>query len=63
VAAGGVNGSEGSVMVAINGSNDSVKNALTLARTLLKEKPLSVPKQSCKNCLANSHCVFKNKPV
>ncbi|MDD3268386.1 MAG: hypothetical protein PHX14_03625 [Syntrophomonadaceae bacterium] len=60
VAAGGVNGSEGSVMVAIDGPNDTVKDALALARTLLKEKPLSVPRQSCKECWAGANCVFKN---
>jgi len=63
VAAGGVSGSEGSIMVAIDGPNDAVKDALALARTLLKEKPLSVPRQSCKNCLASANCAFKNKPV
>ncbi len=63
VAAGGVNGSEGSVMVAIDGPTGAVKDALTLARTLLKEKPLSVPRQSCKECGASANCAFKNKPA
>ncbi len=63
VAAGGVSGSEGSVMLAIDGPNNAVKDALALARTLLKEKPLSVPKQSCKDCSAGATCSFINKPV
>lgn len=63
VAAGGVSGSEGSVMVAIDGPDKAVKDALALARTLLKEKPLLVPKQSCRSCLNAANCVFKNKPV
>lgn len=62
VAAGGVSGSEGSVMFAIDGPNDAVKDALKLARILLKEKPLFVPRQSCKECLASVNCVYKNKP-
>lgn len=63
VAAGGVSGSEGSVMLAIDGPKDGVKNALALTRTLLKEKPLFVPKQSCQNCLSSANCLFKNKLV
>jgi len=60
VAAGGVSGSEGSVIVAIAGPNDAVKDALALARTLRKEKALSVPRQSCKECWASANCVLKN---
>lgn len=51
VSAGGVGGSEGSVMLAVEGANQQVQAALTMARSLLKEKPLAVAKQSCKNCL------------
>jgi hypothetical protein len=62
VAAGGVSGSEGSVMLAIDGPDEAVKDALALARSLLKEKPLSVPRQSCKDCRVSSNCVFKEIP-
>ena len=63
VAAGGVGGSEGSVMLAAEGPAKQVKKALALARTLLKEKPLAVPRQKCKDCWASANCAFKNKPV
>jgi len=63
VAAGGVSGSEGSVMLAVEGDDEAVKKALALARTLLKEKPLSVPKQKCQDCWASAKCAFKNKPA
>jgi len=59
VAAGGISGSEGSVMLAVEGNDEAVKNALVLARSLLKEKPVSIPKQKCKDCWAGANCVFK----
>ena len=63
VAAGGVSGSEGSIMLAVEGDDELVKKSLVTARALLKEKPLSVPKQSCKECWASPQCAFKNKPA
>lgn len=63
VAAGGVNGSEGSVMLAAEGPDRQVKAALTLARSLLKEKPLAIPKQKCQDCWASANCAFKHKPA
>ncbi|CFX88865.1 Uncharacterized [Syntrophomonas zehnderi OL-4] len=61
VSAGGVDGSEGSIMVAIEGEQQPVRAALTMARSLLKEKPLSVPKQSCNNCIMDFPCFFKQE--
>ncbi len=61
VSAGGVNGSEGGIMLAVEGEKQQVQAALTMARSLLKEKPLSVSKQSCKNCIMDSPCDFKPK--
>ncbi|NLW90565.1 MAG: hypothetical protein GXY34_03075 [Syntrophomonadaceae bacterium] len=63
VAAGGISGSEGSVMLAVEGDEKSVNQALALARSLLKEKPISIPKQKCKDCWASENCVYKNKPA
>lgn len=59
VAAGGISGSEGSVMLAVEGEEKPVKQALALARSLLKEKPVSIPKQKCRDCWATDNCVFK----
>ncbi len=59
VAAGGVGGSEGAVTLAVEGPEEAVKNALALARSLLKEKPLFVPRRPCKDCLESDYCTFK----
>lgn len=59
VSAGGVAGSEGSIMLAVAGEQQPVQAALAMARSLLKEKPLSVSKQSCDNCIMDSPCDFK----
>ncbi len=59
VSAGGTGGSEGGVMLAVEGEKQQVQAALRMARSLMKEKPLSVTKQSCKNCIMDSPCDFK----
>lgn len=56
VAAGGVGGSEGSVVVAIEGTDESVKTALNEVKKALKEKPIKGGRLACKDC--PSPCYF-----
>lgn len=50
VAAGGVGGMEGSVMMTVEGPEERVRKALALAKRLIREKPISGARSSCKDC-------------
>ena len=57
VAAGGIGGSEGSVVLVAEGSEQGVKKAVSLVESIKGEKPVSPLKGLCKKCLYT--CKFK----
>lgn len=57
VAAGGIGGSEGAVVLAAEGAEPNIKKAVTLVQSIKGEKPIPPAKVLCKKCLYN--CVFK----
>jgi len=57
VAAGGIGGSEGSVVLVAEGAERDVKKAISLAEFVKGEKPVPALKGLCKTCLYN--CKFK----
>jgi hypothetical protein len=57
VAAGGIGGSEGSVVLVAEGADLDVKKAIALAESIKGEKPVPALKGLCKTCLYN--CRFK----
>ncbi|MGE5417269.1 MAG: hypothetical protein ACM3UZ_11095 [Acidobacteriota bacterium] len=50
VAAGGVGGSEGSVVMAVEGKKTVVEEVLSLVKKLHREKPVTGSRQKCKGC-------------
>lgn len=50
IAAGGVGGMEGSVVLAVDGSEEKVKKILSFVKKLMKEKPISGVRSTCKEC-------------
>lgn len=50
VAAGGVGGMEGSVMIAVEGPDERIKKILTLVKKLIREKSISGARSNCKDC-------------
>ncbi|MGE5398187.1 MAG: hypothetical protein ACM3MK_11730 [Chitinophagales bacterium] len=50
VGAGGIGGMEGATVLAVQGDESKVEQAMRLARTLMKEKPLKSFRRSCKGC-------------
>ena len=57
VAAGGIGGSEGSVVLVAEGADLDVKKAISLVESIKGEKPVPALKGLCKTCLYN--CKFK----
>jgi hypothetical protein len=57
VAAGGIGGSEGSVVLVAEGSEQGVKKAVSLVESIKGEKPVRPLKGLCKKCLYT--CIFK----
>ncbi|MGE5372163.1 MAG: hypothetical protein ACM3QZ_09260 [Solirubrobacterales bacterium] len=57
VAAGGIGGSEGSVMFAVEGEAGAVERTVDAVRNLIKEKPLTGRKTRCADCLVP--CSFR----
>lgn len=57
VAAGGIGGSEGSVVLTAEGAEPNVKKAISFVESIKGEKPVPPLKGVCKTCLYN--CKFK----
>jgi hypothetical protein len=57
VAAGGIGGSEGSVVLVAEGGGPDVKRAFSIVESIKGEKPVPALKGLCKSCLYN--CKFK----
>lgn len=57
VAAGGIGGSEGSVVLVIEGAEPEVKKAISIVESIKGEKPVPPLKGLCKKCLYT--CKFK----
>jgi hypothetical protein len=51
VAAGGVGGMEGSVMIAVEGEPEQVDGALKMARGLMREPALGSARRKCRDCM------------
>jgi len=59
VAAGGIGGSEGSVVLVAEGSPGAVRKAISIVESIKGEKPISALKGLCKKCLYT--CMFRGK--
>jgi hypothetical protein len=52
VASGGVDGAEGAVTLLLNGSEDNVRSAIQLVKSLKGELPVKVHPSDCRSCSA-----------
>ncbi|NPV26416.1 MAG: hypothetical protein HPY81_02955 [Firmicutes bacterium] len=61
IGAGGVGGSEGATVLAVEGSEAEVKATMELVRLLKREKPIPALKQACTDCKEPCHWTKKTQ--